>query len=138
MSTVEWRKSSRSGGGGDRSAGGRGLGAHGVGHPVDPDGRLLAYAERWVPYYRQTFRELGITSRDVRSLDDFARLPVLTPDSAPEIDLIEKALRQAELVVVDLVGSHLEQALVHVRVRGDHDPVRVRRAVALVEPVPDE
>ena len=40
--------------------------------------RLLAYAERWVPYYRQMFAELGITSRDICSLTDFTRLPVLT------------------------------------------------------------
>jgi len=46
--------------------------------------RLLAYAEQWVPYYRQMFSELGITSRDVRSLDDFARLPVLTKDIVRE------------------------------------------------------
>ena len=54
---------------------------------------LLAYAERWVPYYRQTFRELGITSRDVRSLDDFAQLPVLTKDVVRE--------RQRELLSED-------------------------------------
>jgi len=40
--------------------------------------RLLAHAERTVPYYREMFASLGITSRDVRSLDDFSRLPVLT------------------------------------------------------------
>lgn len=45
---------------------------------------LLAHAERTVPYYRETFRELGVRSHDVRTHDDFARLPVLTKDIVRE------------------------------------------------------
>jgi phenylacetate-CoA ligase len=41
---------------------------------------LLAHAEARVPYYRELFRSLGVTSRDVRNLEDFARLPVLTKE----------------------------------------------------------
>ena len=41
---------------------------------------LLAHAEQRVPYYRKLFRSLGITARDIRTLDDFARLPILTKD----------------------------------------------------------
>jgi phenylacetate-CoA ligase len=41
---------------------------------------LLAHAEQRVPYYRELFRSLGVTSRDIRTLDDFARLPILTKD----------------------------------------------------------
>jgi phenylacetate-CoA ligase len=41
---------------------------------------LLAHAEAHVPYYREMFRGLGITSRDIRSFEDFSRLPVLTKD----------------------------------------------------------
>ena len=41
---------------------------------------LLAHAEERVPYYRELFRSLGVTSRDIRTLDDFARLPILTKD----------------------------------------------------------
>jgi phenylacetate-CoA ligase len=41
---------------------------------------LLAHAEQRVPYYRELFRSLGISSRDIRTLDDFARLPILTKD----------------------------------------------------------
>ena len=41
---------------------------------------LLAHAEQRVPYYRELFRSLGLTSRDIRTLDDFARLPILTKD----------------------------------------------------------
>jgi phenylacetate-CoA ligase len=41
---------------------------------------LLAHAEQRVPYYRELFRSLGATSGDIRTLDDFARLPILTKD----------------------------------------------------------
>ena len=42
--------------------------------------KLLSEAEAHVPYYREMFRKLGIQSRDVRDLKDFAALPVLTKD----------------------------------------------------------
>jgi phenylacetate-CoA ligase len=41
---------------------------------------LLVHAETHVPYYRNLFRTLGITSRDIRNLNDFSKLPVLTKD----------------------------------------------------------
>ena len=41
---------------------------------------LLAHAEQRVPYYRELFHSLGVTGRDIRTLDDFARLPILTKD----------------------------------------------------------
>ncbi len=41
---------------------------------------LLEIAEMHVPYYREMFHSLGIRSRDIRSLTDFARLPILTKD----------------------------------------------------------
>src|SRR5215510_14932730 len=31
---------------------------------------LLAHAEKHVPYYRELFKSLQLTSRDIRSLDD--------------------------------------------------------------------
>lgn len=40
--------------------------------------RLLAHCEREVPYYRQRWKALGIRAADIRTLDDYARLPVLT------------------------------------------------------------
>src|ERR1700693_3920999 len=40
--------------------------------------KLLAHAEKRVPYYREVFRSLGISSRDIRNLDDFAKMPILT------------------------------------------------------------
>lgn len=45
---------------------------------------LLTHAEQRVPYYRELFRSLGVTSRDIRTLDDFARLPILTKDIISE------------------------------------------------------
>ena len=40
--------------------------------------RLLQHCHREVPYYRRQWRELGITPGDIRNLDDYAKLPVLT------------------------------------------------------------
>lgn len=40
--------------------------------------RLLLHCERHVPWYRRRWRELGITAADIRGLEDYARLPVLT------------------------------------------------------------
>src|SRR6185437_4058006 len=41
---------------------------------------LLEHCYREVPYYRQQWRELGIVPEDIRSMDDYARLPLLTKD----------------------------------------------------------
>jgi phenylacetate-CoA ligase len=40
--------------------------------------RLLEHCEREVPFYQRRWRELGIISADIRNLDDYAQLPVLT------------------------------------------------------------
>jgi phenylacetate-CoA ligase len=61
--------------------------------------RLLATAEAHVPYYREMFRSLGIHSRDIRNLDDFAFLPVLTKDIIRE--------RREELIREDVPKSSL-------------------------------
>jgi phenylacetate-CoA ligase len=45
---------------------------------------LLAHAQARVPYYRELFRSLRISSRDIRSLKDFAELPVLTKEIVRE------------------------------------------------------
>jgi hypothetical protein len=45
---------------------------------------LLAHAEKHVPYYREFFRSLNITSDDIRSLKDLAQLPILTKDIVRE------------------------------------------------------
>lgn len=40
--------------------------------------RLLEHCYREVPYYRRRWRELDIAPRDIRNLDDYAKLPILT------------------------------------------------------------
>ncbi|MHB0857153.1 MAG: phenylacetate--CoA ligase family protein [Anaerolineae bacterium] len=41
---------------------------------------MVAYAYRWVPYYRETLDRLGLTPADFRSAEDLARLPILGRD----------------------------------------------------------
>jgi phenylacetate-CoA ligase len=43
---------------------------------------LLTHAERHVPFYRKRFAEVGFDPQDLRSLDDFRRLPILTREEA--------------------------------------------------------
>lgn len=61
---------------------------------------LLAHVEAKVPYYREVFRGMGVTSRDIRSFDNFARLPVLTKDiiRVRQRDLIAEDVPLAGLV----------------------------------------
>jgi phenylacetate-CoA ligase len=40
--------------------------------------QLLEHCHRDVPYYRRRWRELGVTPADIRNLDDYAQLPLLT------------------------------------------------------------
>jgi phenylacetate-CoA ligase len=56
---------------------------------------LLSHAEHHVPYYREMFRRLGISSRDIRDFSDFSRLPVLTKDIIRErqLDLVRDDVR---------------------------------------------
>ena len=61
---------------------------------------LLSHAENHVPYYREMFRGLGITSRDIRGFDDFSRLPILTKDIIRE--------RRRDLVRDDIPIETLE------------------------------
>src|SRR5690349_16298450 len=76
-------------------------------HQLELLSRLLSHAERTVPYYRELFASLGITSRDVRSLDDFARLPVLTKDIVRERkrDLVSEAYPSEALIPQNSGGS---------------------------------
>ena len=69
--------------------------------------RLLAMAEAHVPYYREMFRSLGIHSRDIRNLDDFAMLPVLTKDIIRERqdDLLREDVPKKKLIVGNSGGS---------------------------------
>ena len=62
---------------------------------------LLSHAETRVPYYREVFASLGISSRDVKTFKDFAALPVLTKDIVRE--------RQADLLVENVPLESLSQ-----------------------------
>lgn len=62
---------------------------------------LLDHAQKNVPYYREVFRSLGIQSRDVRNLNDFRKLPILTKD------IIRK--RQRELIRDDVPFDSLHK-----------------------------
>jgi phenylacetate-CoA ligase len=42
--------------------------------------RMVAYAYRWVPYYRETLDRLGLTPADFRTVDDLRRLPFISVD----------------------------------------------------------
>jgi phenylacetate-CoA ligase len=68
---------------------------------------LLAIAEAHVPYYREMFRELGIHSCDIRTLEDFSRLPVLTKDILRERlpDLVREDLAKDQLIPGNSGGS---------------------------------
>lgn len=63
--------------------------------------KLLAHAEARVPYYRELFRTLGVTAGDIRSMEEFARLPVLTKEIIRE--------RGRELVREDVPVESLER-----------------------------
>jgi len=55
---------------------------------------LLAHSETHVPYYRALFGSLGIRSHDIRTWDDFFKLPILTKDIIRE--------KQRELIREDV------------------------------------
>jgi len=42
---------------------------------------LLAHAQKNVPYYCDLFKTLGLDSRDIKSLEDFSRIPILSKDT---------------------------------------------------------
>ncbi|MFC2053801.1 phenylacetate--CoA ligase family protein [Chloroflexota bacterium] len=41
-------------------------------------GELIRHAYHFVPYYRDTFKQIGISPQDIRSWEDFEKLPILT------------------------------------------------------------
>jgi phenylacetate-CoA ligase len=68
---------------------------------------LLQLAEAHVPYYREMFRTTGIRSRDIRSLHDFALLPVLTKNIVRErlADLVREDIPKDKLIPGNTGGS---------------------------------
>ena len=43
--------------------------------------RMVRRAARTVPYYRETFRRLGLRPEDFRGVEDLARLPIIEPEA---------------------------------------------------------
>ncbi len=68
---------------------------------------LLAIAEAHIPYYRELFKSLGIHARDIRNLQDFAALPILTKDIIRERldDLVREDIPRDTLMPVYSGGS---------------------------------
>ena len=59
---------------------------------------MLEHASAKSPFYRRRFRELGITPADIRSADDFARIPVTTREDLRDPgDLIAGGFERARL-----------------------------------------
>jgi phenylacetate-CoA ligase len=69
--------------------------------------RLLNVAQTHVPYYREMFRSLGIQARDIRTLQDFSALPVLTKSLVRERlqDLIHEGVPKERLITEHSGGS---------------------------------
>jgi phenylacetate-CoA ligase len=69
--------------------------------------RLLRYCEERVPFYRRRFRDARITSRDIRSLKDYAQLPILTKADivAHADDLIPEGVPKETLLAHHSGGS---------------------------------
>jgi len=41
-------------------------------------GELIRHAYNFVPYYRNTFKQIGLSPQDIRTWEDFNKLPILT------------------------------------------------------------
>lgn len=69
--------------------------------------RLLSHAYRTVPYYRRSMQELGCRPDDIQSLEDFARLPLLTKDDILQSgsDLLSHAVPLRRLIEDSTGGS---------------------------------
>ena len=66
---------------------------------LDEIKKLLRHAYEQTPFYRRTFEELGATPDDIKSLDDFRRLPIIDKDVIRQhkADMIARNLRGATM-----------------------------------------
>jgi phenylacetate-CoA ligase len=68
--------------------------------------RLLEHCYREVPYYQTQWRALGITPNDIRNLDDYARLPLLTrTDMREHYDALKADSWRDRLLYKDTGGT---------------------------------
>jgi phenylacetate-CoA ligase len=61
--------------------------------------RMVAYAYRWVPYYRETLDRLGLTPADFRSADDLRKLPLI---SVTDLQVDPERLRSRQFAPQEL------------------------------------
>jgi phenylacetate-CoA ligase len=47
-------------------------------------GELIQHAYHFVPYYRNTFKQIGLSPQDIRTWEDFEKLPILTKSQVRE------------------------------------------------------
>jgi phenylacetate-CoA ligase len=68
---------------------------------------IIKYAYETVPYYNRMFRKIGITSGDVRCVEDLSKLPVLTKEDvrANSADLVSRGFPAKRLVSYTSGGS---------------------------------
>jgi phenylacetate-CoA ligase len=68
---------------------------------------LVAHADKTVPYYRELFGSIGLKPEDVRSFDDYAKIPILTKQILRERqdDLVSSAFDRASLLTHNSGGS---------------------------------
>jgi phenylacetate-CoA ligase len=69
--------------------------------------RLLEHAYRHVPYYQEKFKEMGAEPNDFRSIEDFAKFPIITKRTLQErvADLIATNVSRGDLVKGVTSGS---------------------------------
>jgi phenylacetate-CoA ligase len=70
--------------------------------------RLVRHAYQHVPYYRETLRRLHIAPEDIRTLDDLAKLPLLSKDDIRQhLDsgMLSDNHRQDEVLRITTSGS---------------------------------
>ena len=72
---------------------------------------LVAYCWNEVPYYQRRWREIGFEPGDLRSLDDYARLPVLTKADIREHFEDLKARPLKDLVMYKATGGSTGEPL---------------------------
>jgi phenylacetate-CoA ligase len=87
---------------------------------------LLTHAHATVPFYRERFDRAGLTPRDVRTFDDYRRLPILTKSDLREHGdrLLSSAYDRDRLRVKKTSGSTGVSVQVHV----DEDSLQWKRA----------
>ncbi len=91
---------------------------------------LVTHAYRCIPYYRQRLGHLGVQPDDLRSLDDLARLPILTKadlQNAPADTLISQGHDPATLIREQTTGSSGRPLVMHL----DLPCLRMRNALFL-------